>query len=200
MMRINRYIFAVILLLSVAGCYVPERFAIGVDMDKEGRYMVRYEGTVVASAILKKIREENLNDKEIREKELPIYQRDFAKLGNIKQLDYIGNGRFQLKMEYIQHVNNGRYALFRPNNKFFSINRNKETGNIIIRGHRMPEKYMERFLEYDIDFKAVVQLVTDAEVIEHNSDQQQQDGDVKILLWRMESLIEDPPIAILRLP
>lgn len=197
-MKHIKYFIYIILCFSLTGCYIPERFAFGIDIDKEGRYLIRYQGTLIASALAQKLNNGEITEQEIKEKELPIYKRDLAKIGNIERLNYIGNGRFDVSLRYIQNIQNGKYAFFRPNNKFFSLTKQSDD-SIIIRGHRLPQKYQSQLDGYNVAFEAIIQLTTNATITKHNADKIQQKNGNKILLWYMQSFFEDPPIAIIRL-
>lgn len=97
----KRIAFAILLSLStlLSGCLFPEKFTAKVSINADGSYSTVFNGTVahVPALMQAAATKRPLNDKETAEMQSEAAK--LAKEPNVKQANYVGNGRFNMTIE-----------------------------------------------------------------------------------------------------
>ena len=150
--------------ILLSGCLVPEKFTATVDMHPDASYEYRYTGTAVhamAAAAIKKAGSLQAKD----EAGLKAEADKMAKVADVRRAAYLGNGRYDLKIEGGKKAGEALRLL-----DFLTVSRDKD-GIITISSPELKEKDRQGLAELGIkiDGALAIRLPKNAEVISQNA-------------------------------
>lgn len=151
--------FLCMVMLLFSGCIVPEIFDIKLNVDKNGRFSFRYEGTLAFLPVVQEAIEGDLSKEDERDARAELEQG--LKEDGFTNIKYQGKGRTHVKYEY-----SGKLDKFWEFMDLIEISRD-QFGKVSIETNKIqlsPEETDK--LRLKIDGK--VTITTDAEVIKHN--------------------------------
>lgn len=148
----------------MAGCLVPEKFTASLSVAPDGSSEYRYEGTavhVLAAAALQKQGSLSAKD-EAGLKEEAVKS---AKAPGVKDMRYLGSGRYQLVIDEALRKGQQSTAL-----KLFTMTQSKD-GTYTITGPIMKAQDVAQLqsLAIKVDGKAEVTLPSNAKVLSQNA-------------------------------
>ena len=83
----------------LAGCYVPDKFTLDMNLSADGRFAMRYEGEFISLQFLAKIGQGELQCSEIDEA-VSLYERDLVRgRDGFKEVSYLGQARYKVRYE-----------------------------------------------------------------------------------------------------
>lgn len=151
--------------LSLAGCYLPEKFSASVDFDKDGAYAIRFDGTVVDElAALEIAQSGSLSAKS--EASVQRHVDKLARQAGVTRARYVGNGRVELQMA----ERKARREELRLFGGAFQVATDAQ-GVTTIRSIDLTPKVKRdlEFLAIRMDGSLRVKLPSGATVLEHNA-------------------------------
>lgn len=164
MSRIIRLATSVFATLILTACLVPEKFDASVSFKPDGSYTYKYDGTAVHFLAAMAIKEKGrLPEKD--EAGLKSEAEKAAKQPGIKKMTYLGDGRFDVRIEQDLKFGQQTNTL-----KTFSITRDKE-GIFTVASPAINDKGRDQLKSVGIKVngKAQVFLPSNAKVISHNA-------------------------------
>lgn len=162
--RISQCLSVATLVVSLAGCLVPEKFEAAVDVRPDGSFVYKYTGTAVhALAAAEFAKAGKLTDKD--EAQLKADTAKMAQWKSMKKLDYLGRGKYNLQIEEERKLGQQVESL-----KIFSVTKESD-GPIVVAGQilKSKEKSDLAALGIKIDGSLEVRLPANAKVLETNA-------------------------------
>jgi len=156
MKRLIWLIFGVSLFIF-NGCFLPEKFESKVDIKKDGGYELTYDGTIAyAPALGKKITPRD-------EKRLESMLKDIKKDPNVKDAKYLGNARYQIKIEQSKKAGQKAY-IFDRRAKLISVVPKGET--ITISTKKLARRDLKEIkkLNFKVDGKIAVSIPSNMKI------------------------------------
>jgi len=151
MKRVIWLIFGVSLLFLLNGCFVPEQFESKVDIQKDGSYKLTYDGTMIfAPAFGKKLRSKD-------EKRLENKANHIKKDPNVKDAKYLGNARYQIKIDQSKKAGQKAYIFDRRTN-LISVVPKGDTINISTKKLKDRDIKKIKKLNLKVDGKLIVSI------------------------------------------
>ncbi len=162
----NRPLIAACLTVSVlvSGCLVPEKFAAKADFSADGSYAFTYAGTVVHGMAAMQVAQTGKmkpQDEKLFEQEALVLR----KKPDVRDIQYKGNGRYQLSLESKRKKGESLNAL-----DIFKVRTDKDGVTTVSSAEVTPKakKELEQ-LGIKIDGTFELSLPKSAEVISHNA-------------------------------
>lgn len=98
MMRTVKVIAAVALLGLLGSCYLPNKFDLTMQVAPDGRYAMRYDGTLTQLQFLQRIGTGELQGAKVDEY-VTIYENEMRRNSGFKEVTYLGNAEYQVKFD-----------------------------------------------------------------------------------------------------
>lgn len=162
--RPTRLLATVALVTGLAGCLVPEKFSAVVEVKSDGSYNYRYDGTATnLMAAMARAKQGSLSAKD--EAALKQEVEKASKTPGIKQVRYLGDGRYELSVD--RDVALGKQAEVMP---LVTVRRLAD-GSIELSSASVKEKDKEglKQLGIKLDGTLEVRLPANAKVLSHNA-------------------------------
>lgn len=169
-MRIVARMFVVgCLMLLLAGCYVPEKFAATININKDGSYGYTFDGTVAHALVVAQAVHAGLSARD--EAEL---KQEAKKLvtGDVRKAEYVGDGRFEVLIE--RAAAKGEVSYF-PSREMYLLRVEPLADGTIRISAELPTPGNIRDLEelkIKLNGTLVVKVANGVTVLEHNADSQ----------------------------
>jgi len=192
--RFLRAAAAVLAVVLLSGCYLPDRFTLQINMQRDGEYAFIYEGDLLAFNFLRKIGagDVSANDAD----EIQVYDSDLRRDSGFSEVDYVGQGRYRVKYRRQSNIlERPSFSFVRRNAPFMTIKRNAQ-GLVTLTGDRPNKQYRDELVAKGFNTRGVVRLWTDARVLDHNANQVIQ-GSPTQYVWNIESIQQPAPRLIL---
>lgn len=189
-----RLLSTLAVLCLLAGCYLPDRFQLQINMQRDGEYAFTYEGDLLAFNFLRKIGagEASANDQD----EIQIYENDLRRDSGFSEVSYLGQGRYRVKYRRQSNIlKRPSFSFVRRNAPFMTVKRNAE-GLVTITGDRPNKKYRDELVAKGFNTRGTVRIWTDARVIDHNAHEVIQ-GSSTQYVWNIQSIQLPAPRLVL---
>lgn len=199
-MRTLRYGMALLLvmgiLLSVYGCYVPDRFKAKLTVNMDGSYTFMYEGTLIDTDV-HLVLNSNVEQK-VKQSVLADAEKRFKSLG-FKNVKYLGDARYESSFEKIGKPGEAYYFVSNDARwKMFTVQPPKD-GTMIITAIQpsIKDTHELEIIKAKIEGTLTISVAEGLEVINHNAQ-----GEPKIIgafkeyTWEITSFMADPYIVI----
>lgn len=169
-----KVVLAALLMLSLAGCLVPEKFTSDAVMNRDRHYAFNYSGTMVHVPYRMEKNEKAKAGKETsaasaaREAEMAKLEKQLqAKDGGaFRKVRYLGNGVFVIEYS-ASGVLTKPYYFPGPEAQIIRFVPEKN-GTVTVQGSGKDKDWAE-LKKLGLEVKGVFSLTTDAEVLEHNA-------------------------------
>ncbi len=185
------------LLLTAAilsGCYLPDRFTLQINMQRDGDYAFIYEGDLLAFNFLRKIGAGDVSADDADE--IQVYDSDLRRDSGFSDVEYVGQGRYRVKYRRQSNIlERPSFSFVRRNAPFMTIKRDAQ-GLITIAGDRPNKQYRDELVAKGFNTRGVVRLWTDARVLDHNANQVIQGAPTQYV-WNIESIQQPAPRLVL---
>ena len=185
--RVSLLIAAVTLL---TGCYLPDRFELRLNLQRDGEYAFTYKGDLLAFNFLRKIGagEASANDAD----EIQVYENDLRRDSGFSEVSYLGQGRY--RVDYRRQSNilkRPSFSFVRRNAPFMTVKRTAD-GVVTIAGDRPNKQYRDELVAKGFNTRGVVRIWTDARVVDHNANQVIE-GSPTQYVWDIQSIRQPAP-------
>ena len=181
-------------LLILSGCYLPDRFTLQINMQRNGEYAFIYEGDLLAFNFLRKIGAGEVSPTDADE--IKVYENDLRRDSGFSEVSYLGQGRYRVKYRRQSNIlERPSFNFVRRNAPFMTIKRNAE-GLITLTGDRPNKQYRDELVAKGFNTRGVVRLWTDARVLDHNANQVIQ-GNPTQYVWDIRSIQQPAPRLVL---
>ncbi len=200
--KIKKIGLSLILLVGfafVASCYVPDDFTGDVTIDKNGNYVLDYDGILTWTPYYGQIKQGKLTGEEMEQK-IAATKADLARDPNFTEIKSIGNAQFRVKYHREGKLKPSSLVSFvRRDSLIMKIQTNQEDVATFSGRWITPEK-AEQLDKSGLKVQGVFKVKTNAEVISSNSEKvtNLKDG-FRLFYWKVEGLSKTPPALVLRL-
>ncbi|MDJ0684431.1 MAG: hypothetical protein QNJ84_07010 [Alphaproteobacteria bacterium] len=194
--RTIRPLALVLILASLSGCYLPDRFRLDMNFQRDGDYAFTYDGDLKAVNFFRKIGqgEVSADDK----KEIQVYINDLRRDSGFSAVEYLGQARYRVSYRRQSNIlKRPQFSFVRRNAPFLRIMRNAE-GLVVVEGNRPKKAHRDQLNQAGFDVDGVVQLWTDAQVLDHNA-QEVQPGSPTLYRWVIRSINDPMPRMVMNL-
>ncbi len=163
------YAVTVLLTLTLAACFIPEKFNVDIVIKGNEGYHFKYDGTLAFGPLIADLQQgKKENKEEAQELGQEIIQAN--KEPGYKTFDYKGKGRYKTHFEKEGSFDTPFSFPNLEKSDFFSIKR-LENGNIEIKGNELDEKSLADIKKLNISIDGKISVtVKDGEVLETNAD------------------------------
>ena len=194
-----RPILAVLAVVMLAGCYMPNRFEAGMQIRRDGKYAFTYEGELTSLQLLRKLGMGEFDgDADGFREYVAIFERDLRRDSGFQEVSYWRQAAFRARYLHEGDLDRDRsFNFVRLNSRFLGL-KNMGDGRVELSGNRLPKAYQDALLEGGFDSRGTFRLWTDARVIDHNADTVEGQGLV-LYTWRIESMRQELPRMVLQL-
>ena len=189
------------MLLSVAGCFVPDKFETEVRITKIGAYGITYIGVLTDAPLFSEIARGNTTPASV-EKSIAGFQEQLKRDTAFSEVRSLGRGRFQ-----VRYNREGKFFGEHQMVTFVSRQapifrvRTFEDGRISVAGSGQGRQYASKLQEVGLATEGLFRVVTDAEVIEHNAQfvRKSPTPGYTMYDWRIRSFRDTPPHLVAKL-
>ncbi len=198
-MRTLRPLLAVLALVVLAGCYMPDRFEAGMQIRRDGAYAFTYEGELTSLQLLRRLgRGEFDGDPEGFRDQVGLFERELRRDSGFREVTYWRQATYRARYVHEGNLERDRsFNFVRLNSRFLGL-KNLGEGRVELSGNRLPKAYMDELINGGFDVRGTFRLWTDARVIEHNADSVEGEGLI-LYTWRIRTMRQKPPRLVLQL-
>ena len=192
-LRFNCLILMIIVLI-ISSCFVPEKFSVKVQIEKDGTYTFTYDGILTHVFARAAEVEGKLSSKD--KKEMKKIESDFRKEPGFKKVKYIGKGRFKVLYEKTGSRDEPFFFLSKEIN-LFSIVFDKDK-TIKITGFQIDKKSLTELEQIKVKIDGELEILTNASVLNHNSSiKPKKTGKMDIYKWKIKFNLDPAPYILL---
>lgn len=157
----------VVVMLLLAGCWIPENFEANITINKDGSYTFTYNGTLTFAPVLQAAKEGifSQEDEAIFAREAENFKRD----PDYKQVQYLGKGRFKVLVKHLGKVGK-QYDFLSREMKIFSITPQQD-GSIEITTLLLKKEELNELksIGAKVNGTLTVSVAKGVEIIKHNA-------------------------------
>lgn len=196
MMRGLRFVAALVSLLALSSCYVPDKFRSELRLSRFGDFALSYEGEMIYAPILHdyangKITPENENER------LENIYKDLIRDPAFKLVERAGKGRFKVKYERMGRLGKVQLnAYIRRDAKLLSLKSTKD-GGIIVDANGVKPSDAQKMSEIGVGMEGSFRVTTDGNVLKHNATEVRQFGLYKVYIWKIENPLSPMPFLVM---
>ena len=184
-----------ILLLFLAGCWIPEDFAVNIKVNKDGSYTFTYDGNLAFAPALAAAKQGSLSQKD--EAEFKQMGEQLRREPGFKDVKYLGNGRYKVFVEKAGKSGESYFFLSREM-QIFSIRPQKD-GSVSISAIRPGKKDINELKSIGAKMAGTltVSLARSVKVVKHNAQSEPKlFGLLGGYKWEIKSPDADPIIIV----
>lgn len=194
--RCIRPLALVLVFAALSGCYLPDRFRLDMNFQRDGAYAFTYNGDLMAVNFFRKIGQGEVRADD--EKEIQAYINDLRRDSGFSAIEYLGQARYRVSYRRQSNIlKRPQFSFVRRNAPFLRILRNAD-GLVVVEGDRPKKAYRDQLNQAGFDVDGVVQIWTDAQVLDHNA-QEVQSGSPALYRWVIRSVNEPLPRIVMNL-
>lgn len=192
---------ALALAAGVAACYLPARFAAEIEVSRQGFYTFDFAGYLVDVPLYMDLKDNKISRDEEKER-VGKLEGNFKRNASVSKFSYYQKGHF--KVEYKKSgdiTETGMFVFYQRNENMISLQFDKETGNITVRGTYIKKQDADRIREAGLWIEGDLTLKTDARVLKHNATSIKKGSKPgeQILTWKITGPYDSGPKALLQL-
>ncbi len=192
-----RLIGALLLIITLTGCYFPIRFDIEVDVSREGFYKLVFDGYVVNVPLYKGLRDEKIDSTEEQRKVAKV-RTDITRDSAVSEFQYYNKGRFKVHWEKKGDITRQKFVTFmRRNAAFFSIKYNKLNYTIELSGTSLSKSQKKQLSAIGLGMIGEIRIKTDARVISNNATEK--GTPTKFYIWKINGMNKPTPKMVISL-
>ena len=185
------------LLLVLARCYMPVRFAAEMDINRAGYYQFFFDGYIAKVQLYQDLRETKIGREEEKE-QVELIRADFERDPATKAFEYFKQGHFRVNYERSGDLLKARtMTFFRRNEYILGLSYNKDTGQISMLGKSLNRDIKDRLRQGGLDTSGELRLFTDARVVSHNATTVKpfpsKGPNYKLYTWKIANLLAPTP-------
>lgn len=185
-----------LLVLLLAGCYLPSQFNLDVRIGADGSYTVSYVGRLADSGLFVGLKKGDIDAAEEAER-VERAKRDLARDPGFSTVTYVGEGFFEVRYEAAGNIFEDRtFTFVNGGSKILSISYVNKSNTLTLRGGTVPVNYQDRLESLDFTLEGQLRVITDANVLDHNAAQISGEGE-KTYLWVLRALDAPTPKIVI---
>lgn len=193
---LTRLAVAAVLALTLASCYIPDKFRGELRLSRYGDYALNYEGDLIWAPILHDYAEGRITPENEEEKNNNIYK-DLVRDVAVRDLKRAGKGRFHVKYERMGRLGKVQLtSILRRDARLISMKAN-EDGTIVIDANGVKPSDAQRMAELGITMQGEFRITTDANVLRHNASDVRPFGEYKVYVWKIENALSPTPTLVM---
>ncbi|MEW5729286.1 MAG: hypothetical protein AB1918_15770 [Pseudomonadota bacterium] len=191
-----RGLLALAALLTLASCYVPDKFRSELRISKYGDYALSYEGELIYAPILHDYAEGKITPENEQQRNDNIYK-DLIRDTAFKAVDRVGKGRFKVRYERMGRLGRTQLtAILRRDARLLALKGNEDS-SIIIDANGVKPSDARRMAELGVGMEGEFRVTTDASVIKHNASEVRPFGQYKVYVWKIENPLSPSPYLVM---
>lgn len=194
-------VVAMVATAGLAACYLPAKFDAEIEVTRQGFYNFDFTGYLVDVQLYMDLKDSKIDKDEEKERVKKI-EGNFTRNASVKSFSYYQKGHF--KVEYKKSgdiTSTGMFVFYQRNENMISLQFDKETSNITVRGTYIKKQDAERIRDMGLWVEGDLRLKTDARVLNHNATtikKGTKPGE-QILTWKITGPYDTGPKALLQL-
>lgn len=187
-----RMVAAMLLTLSLASCYIPDKFRSELRISRYGDYALTYEGDLIYAPIMHDYADGKVTADNEEERNNNIYK-DLVRDTAIKSIQRNGKGRFHIKYDRTGQLAPVQLiSLLRRDARLIAMKSN-EDGTIIVAANSVKPSDAQAMAELGITMQGEFRVTTDANVIRHNAGEVRPFGQYRVYIWKIENALSPAP-------
>ncbi|MEQ8510379.1 MAG: hypothetical protein RIB43_15345 [Rhodospirillaceae bacterium] len=197
--NVKRFI-AVVMLLPLASCFVPDEYSAEIRLTKNGGYGISYVGQLTWAPLYGQLTRGEI-DREAASEQAAAFLAGLKADGYFESVVSLGSGRYQVRYDRQgQFTETQLLSFVRRNARIFQI-RAAEDGTVNFFGTGAGKNQADQLEAIGLRTKGLVRVVTDAEVLSHNamSVRRAPTPGYTIYDWNMTSFRQSVPKLTLQL-
>ena len=193
---------ALVMALTLGGCYFPILFDIEIELDRSGYYSIIFDGYLAKVELYDAIRLNKITPAEEKERVAAV-KTDLTRDSALKDFKYFKQGRFKVHWEKNGDLLRSKMVTFlRRNEKMLSLKYVKSNGLITMEGAAVPKSAYQQLADMGLNMQGQIRIITKARIVDHNATQVK--GKIKgrgekTLTWKIKSITDATPRAVLSL-
>lgn len=193
--RVLGRLCAVLAILFVAGCYLPNDFTADIRITPAGNYNLKYEGTLTYLPLLDKLNKGDLSQEEST-RQINAIASDLARDRSFEEISYVGRATYFVRYRRVGNILNERsFTFVRINSRLFSMERRKD-GTIVIFGDKPNREDVKRIAASGLAMKGVLRVQTEAEVLSDNASEMVR-ATPPVYVWRIDDVEKASPRLVI---
>lgn len=193
-MSIRRFCGALVLLL-LAGCYLPSDFTADLRITPDGNYNFQYTGQLTYLPLLEKIEKGSLSQSETAAQVKSVTE-DLARDKGFEQISYTDRGSFHVRYKHVGNILTEKtFTFVRINARLLSMERRSD-GKIDIYGDKPNTADAERIAATGLVMRGQLRIQTEGEVVQQNATEVIE-ASPAVYIWRIDGVDKPSPRLIL---
>ncbi|GEO79926.1 hypothetical protein [Pararhodospirillum oryzae] len=165
--RLARLAGALMAVLVLASCWMPDQFLAEVRLARNGDYALSYKGDLLWAPLAQEIRDKGLSGPELAQK-IEVLKRDLSRDEGFKEIQSVGGGRFKVRYEKVGHLGEREQVIFLRRTDALIILETFEDGRAMVRSQPLRPSQRDQILASGLSFSGKLRVVTDARPLRGN--------------------------------
>ncbi|HSV28332.1 MAG TPA: hypothetical protein VLL76_02205, partial [Candidatus Omnitrophota bacterium] len=195
-MRGVRIVAALLSLLALSSCYIPDKFRSELRLSRFGDYALSYEGELVYAPIMHDYVQGKITPENEQTRNDNIYK-DLIRDPAFKSVERAGKGRFKVRYERTGRLGKVQLsAILRRDAKLLSL-KSTEDGGIIVDANGVKPADAQRMAELGIGMEGEFRVTTDGKIVKHNATEVRSFGQYNVYVWKIENPLSPSPFLVM---
>ncbi|MEM9681745.1 MAG: hypothetical protein AAF942_00635 [Pseudomonadota bacterium] len=186
---------ALVAVLFVAGCYLPNDFTADIRITPAGNYNLQYTGTLTYLPLLDKLNKGDLSQEEST-RQVKAVASDLARDRGFEEVSYVGRGAYFVRYRRVGNILTERsFTFVRMNSRLLSMQR-RQDGTIVIFGDKPNTEDVKRIAASGLSMKGILRVQTGAEVLSQNASEIIR-ATPPVYVWRIDDIEKASPRLVI---
>jgi len=184
------------LVLTLASCYIPDKFRAELRLSRFGDYALSYKGDLLWAPILDDYRKGKVAPEDEPER-IEAIRRDLVRDIAFRKIESRGRGRFAVEYERAGRLGRVQLtALIRRDARMIAL-RALENGAIVVAANAMKPSDAQILAELGLTMEGEFRITTDANVVENNATEVRSFGTAKVYIWKIDNPLSPMPHLVM---
>lgn len=190
-----RRLHGALVLLLLAGCYLPSDFTADLRITPDGNYNFQYNGQLTYLPLLEKIEKGSLSQSETAAQVKSVTE-DLARDKGFEQISYTDRGSFHVRYKHVGNILTEKtFTFVRINARLLSMERRSD-GKIDIYGDKPNTADAERIAASGLVMRGQLRIQTEGEVVQQNATEVIE-ASPAVYIWRIDGVDKPSPRLLL---
>lgn len=190
-----RRLYGALVLLLLAGCYLPSDFTADLRITPDGNYNFQYNGQLTYLPLLEKIEKGSLSQSETAAQVKSVTE-DLARDKGFEQISYTDRGSFHVRYKHVGNILTEKtFTFVRINARLLSMERRSD-GKIDIYGDKPNTADAERIAASGLVMRGQLRIQTEGEVVQQNATEVIE-ASPAVYIWRIDGVDKPSPRLLL---
>lgn len=168
MQRYWQFLIALVVMVPLAACYVPDDYGSEIRITKDGNYGISYSGDLTWAPLFGQIARGEI-EPDLAAEQIAGFAADLKQDSNFEFVASKGRGRYEVRYNRQGVIARTQMISFvRRNSKIFQLQA-FEDGRVTFKGKRATDLQAEQLEAVGMKTEGLIRIVTDAPVSEHNA-------------------------------